>query len=169
MNPDDLTKFITVASHSKDQPQACFSALESLVKDTVGVKLFTVMEQDIERGVAWRNYSNMPDQYPAMGEKPMMQNSWSAIVDNDQTFVANSIQEVAEVFSDFELIRSLGCESCINIPVFIGGSLRGTLNCLHEAGHYTPARIKLAESLKLPGTIAFLMSANYKNRGQHIG
>ena len=44
-----------------NQPQSYFSALEKQVNDTVGVKLFTLMEIDHVRNVARRNYSNMPE------------------------------------------------------------------------------------------------------------
>ena len=91
---------------------------------------------------------------------------WSEKVEGrHETFVANTIAEIAEVFPDHELILSLGCESCINIPVVIGGQVAGTLNCLHEAGHYTPERVAASEQLKLPGAVAFLLLASM-NKGE---
>jgi GAF domain len=129
----------TAAALDTPQPETTFIALQRLVQDTIGAKLFTVMEVDHTRGVAWRSYSNMPDAYPTKGEKPLMQNTWSDIVfGQHKTFVANSIQDIAAVFPDHELIQTLGCESCLNLPIIINGQLRGTLNCLHDAGHYTP-------------------------------
>ena len=56
---------------------------------------------------------------------------------NKQTFVANDIDGIAAVFADHELIRSLGCESVINVPIVVAGEVLGTINCLHEAGFYT--------------------------------
>ncbi|MEZ5722911.1 MAG: hydantoinase/oxoprolinase N-terminal domain-containing protein [Paracoccaceae bacterium] len=117
--------------------------------ETIGVKLFTLMEVDHAENVAWRNYTNMPEAYPVLGKKPRHQNRWSEVVDGRrETFVANSIDEIAEVFDDHELIRSLGCESVLNLPIFINGELRGALNCLHEAGYYTPERVTAAQSSK---------------------
>ena len=64
----------------------------------------------------------MPDDYPVSGEKTLQHNKWTeTVLHRHETFVANSIEEIAEVFPDFELIRSLGCESCLNLPVVIGG------------------------------------------------
>jgi hypothetical protein len=40
------------------------------------------------------------------------------------------------VFSDHELIVSLGCESVLNMPVRWRGRTLGSLNLLHEAGWY---------------------------------
>ncbi|MEP4196920.1 MAG: GAF domain-containing protein [Aliishimia sp.] len=154
---------LTKAVASTDQPMATFKALETLVDETIGVKLFTLMEVDNERGVARRNYSNMPDAYATSGEKPIEANAWTHQVQGRQeTFVANSIDEIAAVFPDHELIKSLGCESCINVPVVIGGKVIGTLNCLHVAGHFTPERVAAAEALKEAGALAFLLDAYLK-------
>lgn len=156
---------LTAAVADPNQPQATFQALEALVDQTIGVKLFTMMQIDRARGVAWRNYTNMPKAYPASGAKPMQDNAWSDLVEKrQQTFVANSIEEIAAVFPDHDLIQSLGCESCINIPIVITGQVVGTLNCLHAAGHYTPARVAASETLKQPGALAFLLAATLEDK-----
>lgn len=155
---------LTHALADTDQPLAIFKALEKLADDTLGVKLFTLMTIDHSRGVARRRYSNQPSAYPTCGEKPVQQNSWTEQVqDRHELFVANSIEEIAAVFPDYELIQSLGCESCLNLPIVIDGTVIGTVNCLHEAGHYTKARIAAAHTLKQPGALAFLLD-NYVNR-----
>lgn len=155
----DFTKAIA----STDQPMATFKALEDLVDKTIGVKLFTLMEVDNVRGVARRNYSNMPDAYATSGEKPIQDNSWTEQVQGrHETFVANSIEEIAAVFPDHELIQSLGCESCMNLPIVVNERVIGTLNCLHDAGHFTPERVGAAESLKQAGALAFLLEAYLK-------
>lgn len=139
------------------QPDAILAALEALVDATVGVKLFTLMTFDAKAGEASRSYSNMPSAYPVSGKKPMSFGIWAeTVLEGHRIFVANDIETIDGVFQDAELIRSLGCESCINIPVVIAGEVLGTLNCLHEAGHYAADRVAAAEALKLPGAIAFL-------------
>lgn len=157
-----MTDF-NAALGSADQPRAAYEALARLVDETVGARLFTTMEIDRGRGVARRSFSNMPDAYPVSGEKPLQSGRWTDVVEGrHETFVANTIEEIADVFPDHELIRSLGCESCMNVPVVVGGAVIGTLNCLHEAGHYTPDRVAAAEALKLPGAAAFLLAASLK-------
>lgn len=159
-----MTDMITALAQP-DQPGATFRALETIVQDTIGARLFTTMLLDRARGVARRNYSNMPDAYPASGEKPMQQNAWSDLVERrQQTFVANSIEEIAAVFPDHDLIRSLGCESCINIPIVIGGEVLGTLNCLDVAGHYTAERVAASETLKQPGALALMLAVMMEDR-----
>lgn len=141
-----------------NQPETSFNALAQLVDKTIGVKLFTISFIDREKQVATRCYTNMPDAYPVKGEKPLMQNSWSEQVEERQeTFVANSIEDIAEVFSDYELIQSLGCESCLNLPIVVDGAVLGTLNCLHDAGHYTQERVDAAQTLKSDGALALLL------------
>lgn len=148
---------------ASNQPEATFAALEKLVDETIGVKLFTLMEIDRVRNVARRNYSNMPEAYPASGEKPRVPNRWSEHVEEQhKTFVANTIEEIAGVFPDYELIQSLGCESCLNLPIVVADQVIGTLNCLHDSGHYTEERIKAAESLKPAGALAFLIANHIK-------
>jgi len=154
---DDFTRALAAPG----QPGGAFDALARLAEATVGVRLFTLMTLDHARGVARRAYSNMPDAYPVSGEKPMHRNRWADVVEGRrEIFVANTIDEIAEVFPDHELIRSLGCESCMNVPVVVGGQVLGTLNCLHGAGHYTPVRVAAAERLKLPGAAALLLAAS---------
>src|SRR5690606_17419422 len=92
------------------------------------------------------------------GTKPVNKTYWSGIViDQKKTFVANSIDKIAEVFFDHELIQSLGCESVINVPVVIGGNVIGSINWLHEANYYTEDRVRAAEALKLPAAACFLL------------
>ena len=91
----DLTRAMAAA----DQPVAIFEAIHQTVNDVVGVTLFTIMRLNREKGVAERIFSNMPEAYPAGGEKPMEPNKWTEIVEErEQTFVANTIEEIAEVF-----------------------------------------------------------------------
>lgn len=162
-----MTNAVLPLDHDK-QPLSTFESLERLVDQTIGVKLFTLMEIDHINNVVRRNYSNHPDAYPASGTKPRHKNEWTEIVEQQQQiFVANSIDEIAAVFPDYELIQSLGCESCVNIPVVVAGTVIGTLNCLHEAGYYTPAKVQAAENLKYPGAIAFLLDAYLQRTSTH--
>lgn len=144
-----------------DQPEATFKALERRVQDVIGAKLFTLTDINLIDEIAHRFYTNMPVAYPVSGEKKITPNAWTAqVLERHQTFVANTIDEIAQVFPDHDLIQSLGCESCINIPIVVRGRVIGTLNCLHEAHHYTPSRVKNAEGLKHDGALAFLLRAS---------
>ena len=111
MQVPDYSAFTGAVAEQRRQPETAFAALCELTRELVGVKLFTVMTHDGRKGVASRIYSNMPDAYPVSGTKPANQTDWSRqVIDNKQIFVANDIDGIAAVFSDHELIRSLGCE-----------------------------------------------------------
>lgn len=158
MQNPDYSAFTRAVAEAGTQPETACAALEKLTKELVGVKLFTLMTADTEAKESERIYTNMPDAYPASGTKPYNETEWSEItLKRKQTFVANSIEDIAKVFDDFELINSLGCQSVINIPVTVGDRVIGTINCLHEADYYTEERIKAAEALKLPGAVCMLM------------
>ena len=166
MQVPDYSAFTKAVAESGDQPEAAFAALWTLTRDVVGVKLFTVMTHDGRNGVAQRIYSNMPEAYPVSGTKPANETDWSRQVIRDKrTFVANDIEGIAAVFSDHELIKSLGCESVINVPIVVRGEVLGTINCLHEAGFYTEDRVQASEALKLPGALCLLFNEMHSRGG----
>ena len=141
-------------------PDAPWIALETLARKVIGAKLFTVMTVDMKNEVARRAYTSDPVSYPASGTKPIRYDSWFDIVHKKRrSFVANTIEDIAGVFPDHELINSLGCQSVVNIPVEVGGELLGTVNCLDVAHHYTPERVAASELLKMPARLAFLAAA----------
>lgn len=166
MQMPDYSTFTKALETAEGQPENVFDALYRLTDETIGVKLFTMMSFDFRAGVAGRFYSNMPDAYPVSGTKPVNTTDWARqVLQERQIFVANDIEGIAEVFYDHELIKSLGCESVINIPVVIGGNVIGTINCLHEAGYYTDDKVAAADALKLPGAVCFLLQERQETMG----
>ena len=162
----DYTNFTKGVEKAGSWEEA-FAALETLTKEVIGVKLFTVMTSDTTRHLSERIYSNMPDAYPVSGTKPYNETYWSDIaLKQKRTFVANTIEDIAKVFDDHELIKSLGCESVINVPVIVGGEVIATLNCLHEKGYYTEERVKAADALKLPGALCVLLHEKAKGESR---
>lgn len=152
---DDFTAALARAAG----PQDGFAALDALAAATVGAKLFTVMVFDAGTRMARRAYSNMPDAYPVSGTKPANETDWSRhVLDERRIFVANDIDAIRAVFFDHEVIAGLGCESAVNVPVVVGGAVLGTVNLLHEAGFYTPARVAAAGGLALPGAACLLFA-----------
>lgn len=138
-----------------------FAALQALAQATVGAKLFTYMTVDMAAEVARRAYTSDAASYPTSGTKPINYGPWFDIVHKDrQYFVANTIEDIAEVFADYELIDSLGCQSVVNMPVVIGGELVGTVNMLDVAGYYTPERVQaIRDVLAVPAKLAAVVAA----------
>jgi hypothetical protein len=133
---------------AREQPQATLLALQTLFRHEVGARLFTVMTFDAPTGLSQRVHSSHPEEYPVSGVKPLSRGLWSrTVIDERKTFVVNSIEGIAEVFPDHELIRSLGCESVVNLPVVFADAVIGTVNCLDARGYYTPERVTKVEGL----------------------
>ncbi len=81
-----------------------------------------------------------------------------------KTFVANDIDAIAEVFPDHELISSARCQSVINVPIVVSGTVYGTINCL-DASRPLHARARGGfRTLKLPGAAAFLLNQSISTR-----
>ena len=159
----DYSAFNAATGEAGDQPNRSMAALEELTRQLVGAKLFTIMTADTKGKSSERVYSSLPDVYPVSGTKPYNETRWSEITLNrKQTFVANTIEDIATVFDDHDIILSLGLGSVINVPIILEGSVVGTLNCLHETGFYTPERVAAAEALKLPGAVCMLLHERNK-------
>lgn len=152
----DVAAFDAVLAEATS-PERIWRALHALADTVVGSKLFTVMQLDWARQESSRTYSSQPQAYPVSGTKPVNRSHWFDIIHLERRpFVANTIADIAAVFPDYELIASLGCGSVVNLPVFVGGTLLGTVNLLHEEHYYDPARVIAAAQLGLPAKAAFL-------------
>ena len=156
---DAIARFDADIAEAKGA-DAAFSALQALVQATVGAKLFTYMSVDMEAEVARRAYTSDPKSYPTSGTKPIRYDSWFDIVHKERRyFVANTIIDIAKVFSDHELIDSLGCQSVVNMPVVLGGELVGTMNMLDVEGYYTPERVQMIrEVVAVPAKLAAMVA-----------
>lgn len=53
--------FEHVLAQKDDQPEGTFRALAELAAETTGVRLFTLLATDMDKGVVRRIFSNMPD------------------------------------------------------------------------------------------------------------
>lgn len=154
-----IAQFDAAIGEAKGADEA-FAALQKLTEQTVGVRLFTFMNVDMQAEVARRAYTSDPANYPTSGTKPIRYDSWFDIVHKERRyFVANTIADIAKVFPDYELIDSLGCQSVVNMPVVLGAELVGTVNMLNVEGYYTPERVAvIREVLAVPAKLAVLVA-----------
>ncbi|MDE5441959.1 GAF domain-containing protein [Bradyrhizobium sp. CSA207] len=134
---DPLLCAVAAAQGRPDQPDALFAALDDAVKAAIGHKLFTILTYDDHSGEAARVYSNLPGPYPAGGRKRLAPGTWTeAVLDRGEAYIGRTQDDLRTVFSDHELIASLGCASVLNMPVRWRGRTLGSLNLLHEADWY---------------------------------
>ena len=163
-NSTPQAKFLASISLAKT-PEAGWAALDDLAKAVVGHRLFTVMTVDMSAGLARRAYSDHPVDYPVSGTKPIHRDAWFDIVHLERrSFVANTIEAIAEVFPDYPLIASLGCGSVVNLPVVLEDDLVATINLLDVAGHYTPERVAAVEAeLAIPARLCCALAYRFES------
>jgi transcriptional regulator with GAF, ATPase, and Fis domain len=126
------------AMAEEGQPEPALGALQEAFADMVGYKLFTILTYDRSARVARRAFSSMPEAYPVGGTKPIVETDWVRQVLRDgKTYVGHERDDIRHVFTDYELIWSLGCESIINVPVRWDGDVIGTCNLLHQRRWYS--------------------------------
>jgi GAF domain-containing protein len=123
-----------------------YPALDAALGDIVGHRLFTLMAVDHGRGEAARIYSNRPAEYPVGGRKPLgRMTAWGEIVlGQRRPWIGRTAEDIAWAFFDHPLIASLGCASCLNVPVIDGDRVIGTINLLHAAHWYDEADAAIA-------------------------
>ena len=125
---------------------ADFAAVEAAAREQVGVRLFTVLAWDDDRGALRRIHTSHPVEYPAGGEKIFSREApWiRRVVVQQQPYIGRDRAAVAAVFDDHELIESLGCGAVVNVPVVDGGRTIGVLNLLDAEGAYTDESVTAA-------------------------
>ena len=103
----------------------------------IGHRLFTVLVYEADQGLVRRQYSNRPDEYPVSGTKPMGATPWGEhVLHQGKPYIGRDAADIRWAFFDHELIASMGLASTCNLPVRAFGRTLGTINLLHEAGHY---------------------------------
>jgi GAF domain-containing protein len=117
---------------------ADFTTVEATARQRVGFRLFTVLAWDDRRGALHRIHTSHPVEYPTGGEKVFSRQApWiRQVVVEQQPYLGPDPAAVSAVFSDHELIASLGCGAVINVPVVDEGVTLGVLNLLDAEGSY---------------------------------
>lgn len=140
-----------------DAIEPMFGFVAGLIGEAVGSKLTTATLFDVPAGRLRRVYTENAAAYAVGGYKPIPANRWTdTLIGRQQIYTALSIEAIAEDFFDWELIRSLGCESIANLPIVAGGRTIGAFNLLHDAGYYTPDRLARVPDVMPFATLAYL-------------
>lgn len=131
--------------------------LEGLNRD-VGSGLTTASVYDLDAMRSRRVYSQDPEAYPPGNYKPIKRDRYfETVIEKAQPFHSTSIEGMADVFFDWRKIQALGFESNLNLPGVANGRMIGTVNMLHEAGHFTPERVAAALAWQPVVTLCFLL------------
>lgn len=134
-----------------------FGFVARLIDDAIGSKLTTATVFDVASGRLRRVYTEDAEAYPVGGYKPIPANKWTdTLIGRHEVYTALTIEAIAEDFFDWQLIRSLGCESIANLPIVVGGQTIGAFNLLHDAGYYTAERLARLPDILPFATLAYL-------------
>lgn len=140
--------------------EAALAALHELTRALGPARLFTVTLSDMAAGLARRAYSSDAAAYPVSGTKPINRDGFFHRVHVErQTYVNNDITTDREHFTDHELIAALGCGAALNMPVVLGGMVRGTVNILDATDSYPPEVVaRIEDGLRIPAMLAFAVA-----------
>ena len=133
-------------------------ALHDLAATIIPARLFTLTAINMAAMQVRRVYSSHPDVYPLLGTKPIVMDDWFRAMQTERRITAiNTSAAMEGQFPDLALIRSLGCNSSLSIPIMAGNDLLGTINALDAEGSYPAAALEQAAALIIPATAVFLI------------
>ncbi|ASW00930.1 GAF domain-containing protein [Paraburkholderia aromaticivorans] len=126
-------------------PELVWQTIEQALTQVYGQRLFTVLAYDEQSRRLGRLHSNRPDINPVGGFKRVTESRWvDHVLHRGEIFVGSTREDIKAVFSEYEVLWSIGCESVLNIPVRKNGLTIGTMNLLAGAGQYDHADVRLA-------------------------
>lgn len=136
------------AGHASRQPVSLFTALEAVMAEVIGHRLFTILRQHQQPRELERLFTNQPEAYPLAGRKTVVESDWSRhLLDQGRPFIGYDADDIRKAFPDHETIASLGCASVLNLPLVRDGVVLGSVNLLHEAGYYNEGHVPTASRL----------------------
>jgi hypothetical protein len=133
-------------------------ALHELAATIIPARLFTLTAINMAAMQVRRVYSSHPDVYPLLGTKPIVLDAWFESMRTERRITAiNTAANMEGQFPDLALIRSLGCNASLSVPVMAGNDLLGTINVLDAEGSYPAEAMERAADLIIPATAVFLI------------
>lgn len=142
---DGIARLATLLQAGAAAPAQIWQAFDTELKAAFGHKLFTILSYDPVRQLMVRVHSNQLEFNPIGGAKRVTDSPWSRqVLKESRMLVGSTREDIKAVFSEYEKLWGIGCESVLNIPVRAGGVTIGTLNLLDGPGHYDDADLDLA-------------------------
>ena len=151
INTIKLYKKITYLQKLKElnkESSLIFNSLDNILNDFIGHKLLTILKFDKKNSKLERIYTSNPREYPLQGKKDVIRNFWQVqVLEKGIAYIGYNFQDIKTSFSDFDLIKKLGCSSVLIIPVKSGDNIKGSVNLLNEESWYSNNHVKIAQSL----------------------
>lgn len=156
MTPD-LSHAFSLAAQEDAAARVFAYAVEGITSVAPSL-LTTASIYDLASMRSRRVFTQDPEAYPTGNFKLIERNLYyERVLEGRQPFSSETIEEIAEVFFDWEKIRDLGFESNMNLPAVADGEVIGTVNLLNRAGHFTASRVAAAMEWQSVVTLAFLL------------
>lgn len=161
----DPFRVAVAAFHEAGQPQTLYRALDHILGQLIGHKLFTLLYLTSGGDQVARVYSNQPEAYPVGGRKAMGPTPWGDhVLKSMKPYIGRTAEDIRWAFFDHQLIASLGCDSTLNMPVVYDGRCLGTINLLHEASFYRDEHARMLEPYAALLATPFLQLADAPER-----
>ncbi|MGO4303671.1 GAF domain-containing protein [Cupriavidus sp. RAF12] len=127
---DDLRRAAT--------PVAVMDAVGHATLGLVGPGLLTINAWHAASGEIQRLWSSDPAAYPVGGKKVKGDTAWTRqLLVRGEVFVGEGDEALAAVFDDIAVIRGLGLNGVVNVPLCAGGHVIGTFNYLAQVDTWT--------------------------------
>lgn len=145
------------AAAAASAPQTVFAAADAAMKELIGHRLFTLLFVVPGGAEVERIYSSDPVAYPLTGRKPMGSTPWGEhVIVGRRAWLGRDMEAIRWAFFDHALIASLGCGTCINVPVCALGEVVGTMNILDREHAFDERHVALAQAAAPALAPAFL-------------
>lgn len=131
-----------------------WAVISELLQDLFGHQLFTALVYLKAQRVMARIYTSDETISPLGGFKTTGKGPWSTrVLDHGLTYIGSDETDIRSVFSEADALIARGLYSVLNIPVWFGGEVVGSLNLLsHKAayGHVTQPVPELIAAMCAP-------------------
>jgi hypothetical protein len=136
---------LAISMHRGEPPAIVWKEMDRALGSAFGHRLFTVLAYDATTGLLSRLYSTRPDVNPPGGRKRVTESAWKReVLTEGRILVRSTREDIKSLFSEYEVLWSIGCESVLNIPIRKNGVTIGAMNLLDGPAHYDRADVSLA-------------------------
>ncbi|QIS13984.1 GAF domain-containing protein [Nocardia arthritidis] len=117
-----------------------FSELRTLIEQVAPAPLMTILAWIPQQKSLLRVYTTHPNEFPVGAQKPVeVSEGWLAqCIIRGALFLGADRGAMRKLFSDYELIESLGFSAVINLPIRRDSTTVGLIDLLTPEGAYTP-------------------------------
>ncbi|MFZ4289174.1 GAF domain-containing protein [Variovorax sp. HJSM1_2] len=141
-----------------DTPARQWEVISELLQDLFGHRLFTALVYLKAQRLMGRIYTSDGNISPLGGFKATGKGPWSSrVLDEGLVYVGSHENDIRSVFSESEMLIQHGLHSVLNIPIWFGGEVIGSLNLLnHRAAydHVSPPLLALIAAMCTPVFLA---------------